>query len=234
MKLSKATLSLLLASGIVLAGCGDQAEEAEDNTKPDGEVSQADVRETTDDPLEFIDKTKEEMIFIDGANDYIIKSYYASDETDEQSFNIYEEDGFTLRYALVETENISNVESEGSEEVRIYGEIINDTDDTYYFMERMLIKTDDKEVSEVQFGLNGAGAADQKNKFIDYFPLDYENPDSFTFVLADPSFQGDFKDDFEEGYLVEYTDEEYEKYEGNFKGYMKDHLVVEMEFHKED
>src|SRR5699024_9939210 len=111
----------------------------------------------------------------------------------------------------VETKNLADADLEESKEVQIYGEVINDTKDDHYFTDRMKIKTDDKEVSDVEFGLNGAGAADQKNKFIDYFPLDYETPDSFTFQLVDPSFQGDFE-------LEEDTEE---------------HIVIEKEFTKE-
>ena len=218
--MKKVLVTGLISLGLVLVGCGEseeekQAREIEEGLEDLSQVSNEDENETeeatTTDPLEFVDKTTDDMIFIDGANEYIINSYYVSDKTDEKGFNIYEDEGFTLKYALVETKNLADADLEESKEVQIYGEVINDTKDEHYFTDRMKIKTDDKEVSDVEFGLNGAGAADQKNKFIDYFPLDYETPDSFTFQLVDPSFQGDFE-------LEEDTEE---------------HIVIEKEFTKE-
>jgi len=226
----KKLIGIGIASLVMLVGCGNNEEVVQPEEDP---IEQEEAQDTsTDDPLEFVNKDSEYDTLIDAANEYEILNYYVSDDTDEQGFNIYEDGDFTMRYALVETENIADVDAEGNKEIQILGEIINDTDETYYFMDRMLIKTDDKEVAEVEFGLNGAGAADEKNKFIDYFWLEYDIPESFTFVLADPSFKGDFQDAFEEENSPEYVEEDF-PYEEKYKEYMKQHLVIEEEFHKE-
>jgi len=226
----KKLIGIGIASLVMLVGCGNNEEVVQPEEDP---IEQEEAQDTsTDDPLEFVNKDSEYDTLIDAANEYEILNYYVSDDTDEQGFNIYEDGDSTMRYALVETENIADVDAEGNKEIQILGEIINDTDETYYFMDRMLIKTDDKEVAEVEFGLNGAGAADEKNKFIDYFWLEYDIPESFTFVLADPSFKGDFQDAFEEENSPEYVEEDF-PYEEKYKEYMKQHLVIEEEFHKE-
>lgn len=224
-------------AGAVLAGCGSDDEVSNEGEPMHGELEGEVAEEeeafpnTTNDPLEFADKTTDDIILVDGANEYELKNYYVNDDTGEDGFNVYEEDDFAFRYALVETENIADVESHGNRQVKILGEIVNDTDETYYF-DHMLIKTDDKESSEVNFGLNGAGAADEKNKFLDGFDLEYDVPDNFMFVLFDPTYQGDFQDDFEEENSPEYVEDDF-PYEKKFKEYMRQHLVIEEEFTKE-
>lgn len=214
---------LLLAIGItlLLVACGGETTSQEEQPVPEGDdMAQPEETEpvTTDDPLEFADKTTEDMVFVDGANEYIIENYYVNDETDERGFNTYEEDGFTFRYALVETANLADAEQgeEPEREIQIFGEVINDTDVDHYFIDRLLIKTDDNEATSVQFGLNGAGAANEKNKFNDKFPLEYEIPESFTFTILDPTFDE--------------SDEANWNEDGSTK---EPDVVYESEFHKE-
>src|SRR5699024_10920115 len=178
---------------VMLVGCGNDEEVVQPEEEP---IEQEEAQDTsTDDPLEFVNKDSEYDTLIDAANEYEILNYYVSDDTNEQGFNIYEDGDFTMRYALVETENIADVDAKGNKEIQILGEIINDTDQDYNFDEnRMFIKTDDNEESSLNFGLNGAWKADQKSKFIDSFPLDYDIPDSFTLTLIDPSLEGDGED----------------------------------------
>lgn len=219
---------MLMGFGVALVGCGSDEESTA--TDDEGMIQEETAEEednSTGDPLEFVDKSEKEMTFVDGANEYEILNYYVSDDTDEQGFNIYEDGDFTMRYALVETGNIADVDAEGNKEIQILGEIINDTDQDYNFDEnRMFIKTDENEESSLAFGLNGAWKADQKSKFNDSFPLDYDTPDSFTLTLIDPSLEGDGDD-------VVFGDDWDRKFDEAFEEFKEEHTVKELEFTKE-
>src|SRR5690625_975217 len=146
----KKLIGIGIASLVMLVGCGNNEEVVQPEEDP---IEQEEAQDTsTDDPLEFVNKDSEYDTLIDAANEYEILNYYVSDDTDEQGFNIYEDGDFTMRYALVETENIADVDAEGNKEIQILGEIINDTDETYYFMDRMLIKTDDRKWERLSLG----------------------------------------------------------------------------------
>lgn len=223
----KKFLLLLVSVGLIaLSACGnDDGEASSDEVDQEGYEEEENA---TDDPLEFI--TDGELLLEDGANLYELKSYYTNDDTGDDGFNVYEDDGFTFKYAIVETENVAEgIEAEGQKEVQILGEVINETSDNAYF-DDMEIKTDNDEKSELSFGLNGAGEADQRSKFIDGFPLEYDIPDSFTLTLIDPSIQGMLEDKFHEEVEVDYS-------EGNgkeqYEEFLDDNTVIESEFHKE-
>jgi len=221
----KKLIGIGIASLVMLVGCGNDEEVVQPDDEP---IEQEEEQDTsTGDPLEFVNKDSEYDTLIDAANEYVIENYYVSDDTDEQGFNIYEDGDFTMRYALVETENIADVEANGSKQVQIMGEIINDTDQDYNFdKNRLFIKTADKEESSLAFDLNGAWQADQKSKFIDYFPLDYDTPDSFTLTLIDPSLEGD-------GDEAVFGDDWDRKFDEAFEKFKEEHTIKELEFHKE-
>lgn len=182
---------------------------------------------TTDDPLEFVEEGKNGLHLVDGLNEYEVKNYYVSDETDKDGFNTYKDGDFELRYAIIETVNVYDGDPDGTEEIQIFGEGINDTDEDFVFDEHMYIKTDDNEESELSFNLEGAGSADQKSKFVDGFPLDYDTPDSFKLTLIDPSIPDVEEEFFDEGFeLGEEYGEEFDEFE-------EEYIVIEEEFHKE-
>ena len=248
---------LLLIAAVFLVACGsneevetqeeteDVEEELEENNN-DEEFSEGpymdeeDIDEvygdeyveglerTTDDPLEFVEEGKSGLILIDGFNEYVANSYYVTDDTDEDGFNTYKDGDFEMRYAIIETVNIADVEVEGEEELQIFGEIINDTEDDYRFDDgTVLLRTDENETTELSFGFNGAGQADQKSKFIDGFSLEYGIPDSFTLKVLEPTIV-DFGEAFEEETgLDEYNNEE------ELEKFMEEKTVIDKEFIKE-
>lgn len=171
---------VLMITVLFIVGCSNTLEEMNDD------IDTEEGTKDTSDPLEFVDKKEDDVILIDGTNEYVIKDYYVNDKTDNQGFNVYEDGEFTLRYALVEIENIADVEIKADKEIRIIGEIINNSDDDYNLDESIVIKTDEKEVSKVQFGLNGA--AQEKKKFNDRFPLEHDVPESLILTILDPLF----------------------------------------------
>lgn len=226
--MKKFLLMLLVSVGLVaLSACGNDESSGEEMSQEEWMNEEYDDAEgsMTDDPLEFI--TNDDMLLEDGANLYELKSKYVTDDTDDDGFNVYKDGDFEFRYAVVETENIAEgIEATGSHDIQIMGEIVNDTDKDYFFDERMFIKTDQKEKSELSFALNGAGEADQRSKFLDGFPLEYDIPDSFTLTLIDPAL-GDIDSEItESGYGEKYQENAYDKF-------MEDHTVINKEFHKE-
>lgn len=230
-KMKKVLFLMLMSIGLVaLSACGNESEtdDVQADVVSQDEEYDEDMQEqsnVTDDPLEFI--TNDDMLLEDGANLYELKSKYVTDDTDDDGFNVYKDGDFEFRYAVVETENIAEgIEATGSHDIQIMGEIVNDTDKDYFFDERMFIKTDQKEKSELSFALNGAGEADQRSKFLDGFPLEYDIPDSFTLTLIDPAL-GDMDSEItESGYGEKYQENAYDKF-------MEDHTVINKEFHKE-
>jgi len=86
------------------------------------------------DPLAFVKEGKNGLHIIDGCIEYEAKNYYVSDDTDEDGFNMYKDGEFEMRYAIIETENVADVEVIGDKELRVFGEIINNTEDDYYFL----------------------------------------------------------------------------------------------------
>ena len=235
---------LLIGAAVLLVACG-QKENTENNFDEEafdeqyGDeleelFSENDTEEesgapTTGDPLEFVEEGKDGLRLIDGANEYEAKSYYVTDDTDENGFNTYKDGDFEMRYAIIETENAPEMDEEERErEVQIFGEIINGTEDNYYFDDGTVeIKTNENEESELSFGFNGAGMADQKSKFIDGFNLDYDIPESFTLKVLEPTIR-DYGESFEEDTgLDEYDNEE------ELKEYIEEKTVINKEFHKE-
>lgn len=228
----KKVLVILFGALLVmaLAACGsDEDEESSGNNfvyELEDEAEAEAEEPTTDDPLEFVEEGKDGLHLIDGLNEYEAKNYYVTDDTDDEGFNTYEDGDFEMRYAIIETENVGDVESEGKREIQIFGEIINETEDDYYFDDEVVeLKTDDGEKSELSYGLNGT--ADQKSKFIDGFSLEYDIPDSFTLTVLDPTVY-DFGESFEEDTGLDEFDDE-----GELEQYMKDKEIIDEEFHKE-
>ncbi|CEI81251.1 hypothetical protein BN997_01069 [Oceanobacillus oncorhynchi] len=228
----KKLLFLLVGMMIFLAACEDGDAGAENEEPEDNESELTEEEETedvsTDDPLAFADKTDENAkVLIDGMNEYVIESYYVSDDTDEQGFNTYEDGEFLMRYAIVETENIAEAEVQGERRLMILGEIINNTDQDYHFdKNRFFIKTDENEESSLSFDLNGAWRANQKSKFIDDFPLEYDIPEAFALTIIDPSLEGDGDD-------AVFGDDWGRKFDEAFEEFKEEHLIVELEFHRE-
>lgn len=229
--MKKFLLMLLVSIGlVVLSACGNDDKEASSEEVDQDVTVDEEQENTTDDPLEFI--TTDDVLLEDGANLYELESKYVSDDTDDDGFNTYKDGDFEFRYAIVETENVAEgIEGEGNKEVRILGEVINDTEDDAFF-DDMEIKTDQDEKSELSFGLNGAGEADQRSKFIDGFPLEYDIPESFTLTLLDPLEPEMFEDKFEEEYIEEHGDlpEDWDKEYGEF---LEDYIVIDKEFTKQ-
>jgi len=226
---------LLALVGVVLflVACGNNDNDNFNDTEAflddlEDEVEEKAEEPTTDDPLEFVEKGKNGLHLIDGANEYEAKNYYVTDDTNKDGFNIYEDGDFEMRYAIIETENVADVDAEGNKEIQVFGEIINDTEDDYYFDDGTVeLKTDEGEESELSFGFNGAGTADQKSKFIDGFSLEYGIPDSFTLKVLEPTIR-DFGEAFEEDTgLDEFEDEE------ELEEYIDEKTVIDEEFHKE-
>lgn len=238
----KKTLWLFTAALLLLGACSsgnDGAEGINEENNFDEELEEAmefddedDMGESdepsTDDPIEFVKEGKDGLILIDGFNEYQAKNYYVTDDTDEDGFNTYEDGEFTMIYAIIETENIAEVDAEGEEELQIFGEIINDTEDDFYFDDETVeLITDDNEKAPLDFGLNGAGEADQKSKFIDGFYLEYDIPESFTLKVLDPKVI-DWGETFEEDTGLDEYD-----YESELEDYMEDNAIIDETFHKE-
>lgn len=241
--MKKVVLLLVSLGLVILSACGNDSdvesteEKAVENDGIEEEVDPADEGPTTDnpdliedagtdDPIEFIE-SQGDLLLQDGANEYEINNIYTSDETDDDGFNTYEDGDFKMRYAIVETENVAdNIEDEGNNNLQIVGEINNETDDDYTFDEnRFFIKTDENEKSELSFDLNGAGEADQRSKFIDDFPLEYDIPDEFTLTMIDPSLEG-------EGDDVVFGDDWNRKFDEAFEEFKDENTVQELEFTK--
>jgi len=186
------------------------------------------LEKTTDDPLEFVEEGKSGLILIDGFNEYVANNYYVTDDTDEDGFNTYEDSGFKMRYAIIETENIADVEVQGSKDLQIFGEIINDTENDYRFDDGIvLLRTDENEKTELRYGFNGAGGANQKSKFVDGFSLEYGIPDSFTLEVLEPTMI-DIGEAFEEETGLDEFDNEEE-----LKTFIEENKVIDKEFTKE-
>src|SRR5699024_3395563 len=160
---------LVLGLVLLLIACGNNDNNNFNDTETflddlEGEAEEKAEGPTTNDPLEFVEEGKDGLHLIDGANEYEAKNYYVTDNTDEDGFNIYEDGDFEMRYAIIETENVADVDAEGNKEIQVFGEIINDTKNDYYFDDGTVeLKTDEGEESQLSFGFNGAGTADQKS-----------------------------------------------------------------------
>lgn len=231
MELVKKYLFVIMAS-LFLVACASNDNDNFNNDEAflndlEDEAEEKAEEPTTNDPLEFVEEGKDGLHLIDGANEYEAKSYYATDDTDEDGFNTYEDGDFEMRYAIIETENVADVDAEGNKEIQVFGEIVNETEEDYYFDDGTVeLKTDEGEKSELSFGFNGAGEADQKSKFIDGFNLEYDIPDSFTLKVLEPTIR-DFGEAFEEDTGLDEFDNEEE-----LKEYIEEKTVIDKEFNK--
>lgn len=216
---------LLMGITVGLGACGNDDTDAVEEPSEDVMADEEEQQETGD-PLKFIE-SEGDLILRDGANEYGMKHIYTSDETNEDGFTTYEDGNFEMKYAIVHVQNSPSADQkEGDEKLLFIGEVDNGTKDNYYFNERILVKTDEKEKSEVEFGLNGAGDSDQRSKFIDNIPLEYDIPEKFTLEMLDPSIQGDLDD-------AVFGDDWDRPFDEAFEEFKKENTVQQLEFHKE-
>src|SRR5699024_2116141 len=91
----------------------------------------------------------------------------------------------------------------------------------------VVLNTDEGEKTELDFGLNDAGEAEQKSKFVDGFSLGYDIPDSITLKVLEPTMI-DIGEAFEEETgLDEFNDED------ELEQFIEEKTVVDKKFTKE-
>lgn len=137
----------------------------------------------TSDPLEAGDKTNGIVVFNDEFDyTYIIKEWYASENTDEKGFNTMDFDGYEVTYSIALLENTAEEDVIG-----IFVETENNTDKVVqYNMDlEMLTSEQEQAYSDGTYGIGQSNPGVKTKGFI-LVELEYDTPDSFTVTFEPP------------------------------------------------
>ncbi|WP_373892803.1 hypothetical protein [Virgibacillus sp. CBA3643] len=200
MKLTKTALTLLLASGIVLSGCGDQEEKAKNNTKNEDEMSQAEWMEENH-PEEM--EESNEHILQNEVGKFTSVGVYGNDQVDEEGFYKINFDGFKLNVSTMLTdieltEQAKQQEKyQGKDSVRavlMYMKAENTNDFEVDFNGTTTVVTSDKEQLSADYGVmsenEAVGSYIDQVKREGYFIIPIEDaeskPKSLKVILEPP------------------------------------------------
>lgn len=177
----------------------EETDEEQEMSEADEFVEENDVQldedgfyvETTD-PLEAGDRNNGIIVFHDDFDyTYIIKEWYANDDTNEDGFNTMDFNGYEVTYSIALLENTAEEDVIG-----IFVETENNTDKVVqYNMDlEMLTSEQEQAYSDGMYGI-GQSEPGVKTKGFILVELEYETPDSFSVTFEPP---WDDEDEFNE------------------------------------